>query len=386
MQATSIPLSVFPAIIGRPTDEELAVLYLTQQASVHKISRMYAIDRRTVRRWLIHAGVPLRTHSEVVNLLVRHPPVEPSILRDLYWNSNLSLKQIGLRLGASSSWVRNQMLDAGVPLKAPWREKYAKTSFSGDSVERAYLTGFRVGDLHCNRDGNQVRIETSTTHPAMWELIFSSFSQYGKVSRTPSRTGKGFQWLVYAYLDRSFEFLLDKHTSIPAEILGDEVLFLAFLSGYLDAEGNLRIFEDDGQSVVSIRINSEDEGILRDIRKILSKMGYHVYFGLEKKEGTYHGKTYRDNVWNVGMFRKDEVVSLLGKLSLRHPEKVEWAHLIPLSLDLKWPSMRPLVAGLRNRIGLAVEGFTKSAEAEYLLRHQANYITTSLSKALQPAL
>jgi hypothetical protein len=78
------------------------------------------------------------------------------------------------------------------------------------------------------------------------------------------------------------------------------------------------------------------------------------------------------------MFRKDEVVTLLGKLTLRHPEKREWAELIPSSLEMKWLLMRPLVAGLRNSIDEAVESFTLSAEIDYLRRHPTDPMTTSL--------
>jgi hypothetical protein len=111
---------------------------------------MYGIDRRTVRRWLVHAEIPLRTDKEVVNLLTRHPPIEASVLRDLYWASNLSLEGVGLRLGAGATWVRNQILGADIPLKPSWRQKFSKTHFSGKPIERAYLLGFRAGALACS--------------------------------------------------------------------------------------------------------------------------------------------------------------------------------------------------------------------------------------------
>jgi hypothetical protein len=175
--------------------------------------------------------------------------------------------------------------------------EFPKTDFSGNPIEKAYLVGFRTGDLNCVVDTNQVRISSSTTHQAQWELISSSFGKYGRVSKTPARNKDTFEWMVYGYLNRTFDFLLKKPTSIPNEILGDRQLFLSFLSGYFDAEGNLRIYGEDQQTTISLRIHSEDETILRDIRNGLSMIGYHVYFGLQRRRGVYNGKRQLRDMW-----------------------------------------------------------------------------------------
>ena len=247
---------------------------------------------------------------------------------------------------------------------------YPKTSFSGNPIDRAYLIGLRTGDLHATIDGNQVRIDTSTTHPAMWELVSSCFGKYGRVNRTPSKWKDGFQWMVYGYLDKSFDFLLTKPQRVPKEIISDRVLFLSFLSGYIDAEGNLRIFRNENKVGVSFRINSEDEGILRDIRDALRTMGYHVYFALGEEKGTRNGKTYRKRLWTLGMFRKNEVIELLGRLTLRHHEKIRWAALIVLGREKSWHSFEPLVSAHKEKVRRGVLRFVGEAERQYRVRHE----------------
>jgi len=213
-------------------------------------------------------------------------------------------------------------------------------------------------------------VDTSTTHPAMWELVMSCFGKYRRVNKTPSRRKDGFQWMLYGYLDKSFDFLLIKPQRIPKEVIADQVLFLSFLSGYIDAEGNLRVFRDEDNVGVSFRINSEDEGILRDIRDALRTMGYHVYLALEKEKGTHRGKTYRKRLWTLGMFRKNEVAELLGRLTLRHNEKIRWASLVASGREMGWHSLEPLVSAHKEEIRRGVLGFVEEAERQYRARHE----------------
>ena len=286
----------------------------------------------------------------------------------------MSLRKIGGRFDQSESRAWRLMKRYGIPRRtlAEAGIEYPKASFSGNPNERAYLLGFRTGDLHVKQDGNQVRVETTTTHSAMWDLVASCFGAYGRVNRTPSKREDTFQWVVYGYLDKSFGFLLPKPARIPREIFLDQRLFLSFLSGYVDAEGNLRVFQNEDQAGVSFRINSEDEGILRDIRSGLRSMGYHVYFDLAREKGTVHGKTYRNHLWTIGMFRKQEVIDLVKRLTVRHREKTEWVRLILSAEEASWQSMKPLVEIHKLRISTETKEFIGEAERRYNDRRQTN--------------
>jgi hypothetical protein len=334
---------------------------------------MYGLDRRTVRRWLMHAGIPLRTHEEVVKLLPRHPVVEPSILKDLYLNSNLSFSQIGQRFDASATWVRSQLISAGIPPRTPWREMYGKAPFSRDPREGAYLRGLRTGDLNCEIYGNQVRVATSTTHPEMYALLRNCFAKYGRLNKTPSRNKSDFEWLVYCYLNKTFSFLLEKCTTVPDSYMRDDELFLSFISGYIDAEGSFRLYQDEQSAAVSLRLRTEDRALLMGFRNKLRELGYHPYLALELERGYHKGKNYTKDVWMLGMFRKEEVLSLVKRLSMRHVEKSSWAALVLESVSRKWDFVEPRATSLRSSIKTGVRQFKEEAQRAYLKRHPPLY-------------
>ncbi len=359
--------------IKKLTSGELANLYLARRMSIHQLARTTGFSRRTISRWLRQSGIPYRTQGETNEMLRRHALPAKETLERLYLEQRLSSSQIGERLGGTGSWVlgllqrydirRRTTSEAGI--------EFVKTPFSNDPAERAYLLGFRAGDLHARKDGNQVRIGTSTTHPSMWNLIQSLFHNYGRVNKSPSRLRNDFECPVYGYLDSTFEFLINKPSRVPEEISRNPTLFLGFLAGYIDAEGNFRIYCDDGRCAYSVRVNSEDEGILRDIKAALSSLGYHPYFRLERRRGFYKGRNYRRDVWQLAMFRKDEILDLLQNLPLRHPEKVEWARLVSSSNGKSWSSVEPHVINYRRQIKSEVQEFTREAKDKYLASHHS---------------
>ena len=51
--------------------------------------------------------------------------------------------------------------------------KYEKTYFLGVGEDKAYLLGFCRGDLNVKSHGRAIRVRTSSTHPAMIELVTS---------------------------------------------------------------------------------------------------------------------------------------------------------------------------------------------------------------------
>ncbi len=351
------------------TPAELDNLYRVRLMSIHKISGIYGVDRRTVKRWLMRTGIPFRSHDEATDLIRKHDKPDPSILWDLYWNSKYSLEEIGQRLGASYFWVRTQMLNAGIPLRPPWKITYVSKPFSGYAGEEAYLKGLRTGDLSCIRSGHQVKAATTTTHPGMVALLDNCLGSYGHVGKIPSRNKQSFEWSVYSYLNESFAFMLNKCTTLPDLYRENDNLFLSFLSGYVDAEGSFRIYRDGELVGVSLRLRTEDKLLLIDIRNVLRKLGYHPYLALDLEPGSYQGKNYHKEVWTLGVFRKDEILSLLPRLTLKHSEKISWANLVLRLSHLRWNEAEAQVVALKCEIKAAVSKSVRVAEDEYVRRH-----------------
>jgi hypothetical protein len=247
--------------------------------------------------------------------------------------------------------------------------KYKKSPFSDDPLEASHMIGFRAGDLSAAIYGFQVRVSTTSTHPAMWRMFRETFGKYGRVGKSASLSKGYYSWCVYSYLDRSFSFLLDKPKTIPDEILNDQAKFLSFLAGYVDAEGFFSLKADAGKPTACLRINSEDEAILRQLTSRLRSMGYHVYFSLASPEG-YHGtKKYNRNLWEFGMFRTTEVVDLVRLMPMVHDEKRRMVNLILKASEGEYSDPQEEAFKLKSAIRDEVASFTSEARISYDQKH-----------------
>lgn len=348
----------------RDFHDRLYVMHWDQKQSLHLMARNLNISMRTLARTMTRLGVPRRSYAEAMVLKSRTAWVTKDLLSNLYWGKRLSTSQVGEKLGLDHATVLELMNRFSIPRRTTSQAgmKYDKHPFSDDPLEACYLLGFRSGDLHAAMYGLQVRLSTSSTHPAMSKLFTSLFAKYGRVGKSPSLSEGRYMWLNYCYLDRSFEFLLKKPSSVPEDTIGDQRKFLAFFAGYVDAEGNFRIYQQDHAAAYSFRINSEDEVILRQSSRALKAMGYHAYFELQARPSDTN--RFRRNLWSLGMFRKAEIISLLKRLPLFHEEKIRWRRLMTDSADENWDVLKPKVVELRASIKAEVAQYCQLAEAE----------------------
>ena len=197
--------------------ELLRDLHWNKKKSLHQITKNLGIGRRTLVRIMQKLGVPTRSYREAIALVSRTGWITADLLKDLYWKKKLSRSQIAKELSGSSGWVGKLMARHGIPTRTISEAglRYPKRPFSGDSSEASYTLGLRAGDLHARMYGFQTRLSTSSTHPAMWRLLTSVFGGYGRVGKSASLSKGQYEWSMYCYLDRSFDFLLNKPTVIP---------------------------------------------------------------------------------------------------------------------------------------------------------------------------
>ncbi|MDA4128282.1 MAG: helix-turn-helix domain-containing protein [Thaumarchaeota archaeon] len=357
---------------SRPADEHISFdklydLHWRRNLSLHQMAHELGINRRTLARRMKEFGVKIRTSKEAVALLVRSHWITPELLDYLYWNKKLSASLIGELLGFSPGYVTTLMQKDGIQMRTISEAgmKYPKHSFNGNLSTKAYLLGFRVGDLNGGLYGYQVRVATSTTHPAMWRLLNMLFGKSGRVGRSAAFNNGGYEWCLYCYLDSSFDFLLDKPGRIDESLLADDQLFLSFLAGYFDAEGSLRIYPVDSDAAYSLRINSEDEVIMRQIVSKLRSMRYHADFSLGARKNLKAKKRLNKNVWSFGMFRKAEILELITKLPLHHDEKTRMKSLMLNFADAPWQRVGPQFHLLKSRIRKEVISFRREAKKVY---------------------
>lgn len=290
----------------------------------------------------------------------------------MYWDRKLSLQKIGNLFGKSGSSVYREMKKQGISVRSlsEAMTKFEKHPFSNDAHEEAYLAGLSIGDFHTAWHGLSVRATVSTTHPAMMELVTSLLGKYSRVVAAPKYLERWnqFEWEVYSYLHKSFDFLLR-----PLEISNET--FLSFFAGFFDAEGTIYIFKQHKSSTTGLRIevSSCNKELLLLISEKLRSLGYHVHLPdrpvRRRGENIGYGP-YADDFWRLSVSRSDEALRILKSIPLRHREKVAKKELAITSRNMPWVEVAPQVLTIRLSIKSEVRDCVKAAERTYLNKHE----------------
>jgi hypothetical protein len=298
-------------------------------------------------------------------------PPNSETLRETYWDRRLSLHKIGTLFGKSASTVLQEMRRQGVPTRtlSEAMTRFEKHPFSNDPDEKAYLLGLSIGDFHTCWHGLSIRATVSTTHPAMIELVMSLLGKYGRVVSSPKflERWNQFEWEVYGYLHKSFEFLLR-----PLELPDDT--FLSFFAGFFDAEGTISIFKQHRSTTTRLRIevSSCNRNLLLLIAEKLRQLGYEVYLPEKpvRRKGEVVGYgPYNEDFWRLSLARSDEVLKLLRSLPLRHREKVAKKELAIRCRNMPWVDVYDQVQALRASIKAEVIDCVEAAKRTYLNKH-----------------
>lgn len=250
-------------------------------------------------------------------------PIEKKKLELLYLKKNLSPAKIATRYGCTAITVRNRLIEAGVPLKtkSAAQNRYPKRDFSGSNVEKAYMLGFRYGDLNVyvpKGASETVVVRCHTTH-AVQEILFQRiFSRYGTI--TISRNVRSAH--LNCYLNNSFAFLLGKYpSSIRNWLFKDQQLLWAFAAGYIDAEGTFGLNQGRGR----FKIDAYDATILADLHKLFLQAGIRSKSRVIARKGhNDYGWTWKQNVWRVSVNEAASLELLISRLKpfLLHRRRV----------------------------------------------------------------
>lgn len=89
----------------------------------------------------------------------------------------------GVCASTVQKWLRKYKIKTRIPIT------YQVYPFSGNLVEKAYLIGFRLGDLTVTkmRRGQRMFASVETSHPAMAQLMHELFDKYAKVGASPRK-------------------------------------------------------------------------------------------------------------------------------------------------------------------------------------------------------
>ena len=284
--------------------EELNDLYINKKLSTYKIAEMYNCNSKTVHRKLRLLGIPTRPIIKI--------SISKEELYQLYHVQKLPLSKIAKKFSCCVDPVFDRMKEYGIPARTMSEAKiiYPKQDFSGDLTEKAYLIGFRLGDLNVYRDYDSICVQSSTTILEQVELIGSLFNKYSKVNAKKYKDGA---YHNEVRLNKTFKFLLPKKDLIEDWILDNDLYFVAFFAGYFDAEGNVQSHKNR----LRLRVRSCDKNILYSAHQKLQNLGIRSIFRLELLAGIYKYKKLNKDFWGLSINRQEDIMKLT-KLMLPH--------------------------------------------------------------------
>jgi len=253
------------------------------------------------------------------------------MLEELYHNKGLSPQKIGALFNCSWATVANRIKESGIKKKSPAiaRMRYPKTDFNGSDIEKAYMTGFRIGDLNVYRkseNSETIVVRCHTTQIEQVDVIKALFSKFGRVDDSVRPNG---HYYMNCFLNNSFKFLFPKDKSAWTWIQKPATRF-AFIAGYTDAEGNFII----NQGRARFKIDSYDKDVLDTITQWFNDAGisYKMRLIYRKgdrqkiygKMGIYHGDLWRLNINHADSLEK---FILLMMPYLKHARRINHAQM-----------------------------------------------------------
>jgi hypothetical protein len=230
-----------------PSMEDLARLYVDRRLSAAKIARVYGLSYRsdkTAESTILHH---LKKNGIARRGAAAHARKVTEAMADEWarrYESGESLKRIAGD-AVSPVTVFNHLRKRGSRLRDKVEAqikavtKYEKRDFRGEDTDKAYLMGLSRGDLHVMTHARAIRVRTSSTHPAMTELVTSLFAPNGPVRTYPHFSKLvGFEWTVEGELNATFSFLLSDRLLAP-DYNQSKRLAVSYLAGLFDAEGSM---------------------------------------------------------------------------------------------------------------------------------------------------
>jgi hypothetical protein len=245
-------------------------------------------------------------------------------LHTLYGEKQQTLAEIAVQFRCSPVTIHKRLKACGIKARPSGGSvfEYPKKDFNGSFFEKAYLIGFRLGDLHVELGNWAIRVRCTSTHQEQIDLVRELFEPYGGVwiSEPKTRRGTG----ITAHLNRSFDFLVRQEDTIEPWILNDNDLFAAFWAGYIDAEGS---FINTGNRAY-FKVDSGDQGILLQAWQKLTELGLQFPKPqLIRPAGTWINQfklsSHRD-LWRLTTEKKTTLLQLCDLISphLRHQRRI----------------------------------------------------------------
>lgn len=294
---------------------DLYKFYHKENKSTVAIAKLYGCHNSTVSLRLREFGILTRYRYKI----------SKQDLYRLYYQKNKSTIKIAKIYNCNHVTISNRLNEFNIPRKSICQARihYPRYDFNEDLSEKAYLIGFRIGDLRVYKTrphSETVIVQGHTTKKVQAMLLKKLFSKYGKVSITRSKDGT---LDINCFLNTSFHFLLPKKDDIEVWISKDKKFFAAFMAGYIDAEGSFTI----NQGKARFQVATYDKTILHKIHHWLIKRKINSKFRLIGKKGELRsdGYHYNNDLWRLNVNEAHSLLELINGIKpfIRHGKRLK---------------------------------------------------------------
>lgn len=172
--------------------DELHELYVRQGKTMTEIATQLGIGASSVRRRLHELGIVARPRGPKGSKESAPLTLTEQDLRELYLEQRLSIPQIAELYGCANETIRQRLLKYHIPIRSFSQAHLVQhgtideyRDFDGDECEKAYLLGFRLGDLNVlreHRTSEVLRISCGSSKVEQIELVKQLFQPYGHTS------------------------------------------------------------------------------------------------------------------------------------------------------------------------------------------------------------
>lgn len=304
--------------------KELKYFYKVQKLSTAQIAKKYGCNHVTVVNRMKKYRIQSRGHLG----LTKPINISKEKLEYLYRVRGLSMEKIAKILHRSKGGIERRIRYFEIKTRDINHRacKYKKKNFSGNPIEKAYLIGFRLGDLNVAPTKNLIQARCSTTQNAQVVLIRNLFSPYTTPYIQKAKRGT---YEIVALLNKSFGFLLPKKDEIERWILKRPQYFWAFFAGYADAEGSFYLKKSTRgkkRPVAMFEIQTQDKQIIHQLWNGLNKFGIiSPEPKISRPGGTIdkRGKKNNRDMWRIEVGQKVSIWKMLNVLKplIKHKGK-----------------------------------------------------------------
>jgi hypothetical protein len=360
---------------------EYAKLFYLDNHSIketkYMIYKKYGVEvsRTGIEKRFKKLGISGRSRKEVGKLFLRKSLSKEIIdkIKYLYVIKNYGIRKINRELSIDRPIIRRTLVEQDIKIRSCdeaiilSHRKHKRFKFSEDKKEKAYLIGLTEGDIHARKKSKfTLRLTSASTHKDFIFLLKSSFEKYGPVYIYPTKNKDSYNWNFTTDLDyESFKFLLESNRSKYINNLKNK-FFLDFLAGLIDSDGSIYPKKTGKYVQCVLRIFAEDIGLLEKVKCMLRNFQYSPNLGINAKKGdTSRGFIYNEDYYNLELSRKQEVLHILKRLNLKHPEKIK-RKAIMLGYENKVLKHRDLeeMITLRNNIKQEVVKYIEEARVK----------------------